>query len=57
MRAVPGVKKVEGATPPPTTNPHYISSSSSSFLLLRKCWIYNTVATSFFSAKYSNVQI
>jgi hypothetical protein len=26
-------------------------------LLLRKCWIYNTVATSFFSAKYSNVQI
>jgi hypothetical protein len=21
MRAVPGVKKVEGATPPPTTNP------------------------------------
>jgi hypothetical protein len=25
MRAVPGVKKVEGATPPPTTNPHYFS--------------------------------
>jgi hypothetical protein len=22
-RAVPGVKKVEGATPPPTTNPHF----------------------------------
>ncbi len=46
--------KVPRHRPPPIP---IIFLSSSSALLLRKCWIYNTVATSFFSAKYSNVQI